>query len=257
MEFIAAKLSGLFLQPLGAAILLLTVALFLGWRRFYRTAFFISAVVLGALWAMSMPITANTMAERLERHFPPQSISEIHTADAIVILGGGLSVAGLSRGVADLGDAGDRVLFAARLYWAGAAPVVIATGGAASDRWVSEAEAMRFLLGLWGVPENVVLTEPLSRTTRENAVRVSELLAAEDLHSVILVTSSFHMSRALASFRAVGTEAVPAATDGRSIRNPAWTLLDWLPDVRALELTSAIVWEWLGIHYYRWRGWID
>jgi uncharacterized SAM-binding protein YcdF (DUF218 family) len=113
---------------------------------------------------------------------------------------------------------------------------------------------MRNLLVELRVPRERILLEEQSRNTRENAVHSADLLKARGFETVLLVTSAFHMRRALAAFRAVGVEAIPAPTDfRRSASKPG--VLAWLPDAEALQRSTIGIKEYLGFWVYRWRGW--
>ncbi|RCX32231.1 YdcF family protein [Thioalbus denitrificans] len=259
MELYLTKILSVFAFPLGAALLLgLLTLLLLLLRRGQALPFFILLLAVGGLWPLSTPYLADRLLGSLEWRNPPAAVESLPQADAIVILGGALEGVQPPRLVPDLGEAADRVLHAARLYRAGKAPRIVVSGG--NLPWdasvASEAEAIRGLLMEWGVPETAVLIEPGSRTTRENAILTRELLEREGLDRVLLVTSAFHMPRALGAFRAVGIEAVPSATDYRASQASSATLLDYLPDAKSLYRSSVAVKEYLGYRYYRLRGWI-
>jgi vancomycin permeability regulator SanA len=114
--------------------------------------------------------------------------------DAIAVLGCRLGEHGRL-----LGTARRRVEHAARLFRDGAAPVVIASGGKV---WfgVSEADAFGAVLIDLGVP--------------------AELSHERGFRKVGIVTSDWHMPRALAAFARFGiaVEACPAATPDPSLR---------------------------------------
>ncbi len=99
-------------------------------------------------------------------------------ADVIVVLGGGLH---------------ERPLRAAELFHLHAAPRIIVTGA-------GDDEINRLILLQNGVPANVIEMEGDSTTTRENAEFTLKRLRAENVHSVILVTTWYHSRRALKTF---------------------------------------------------------
>ena len=96
-----------------------------------------------------------------------------------------------------------------------------------------------------GVP--VRWTEGRSHSTRENARFSAEILAAEGIGRVLLVTHAWHMPRARAAFEGAGLEVVPAPTGFRFW--PDATPSSVLPSARALLDSSLAVHEWIG------RGW--
>jgi uncharacterized SAM-binding protein YcdF (DUF218 family) len=105
-------------------------------------------------------------------------------ADAIVVLGGG---------------SGERPERAAELFKEHAAPRIIVSG-------FGDCEINRRILLKAGVPANAIQMEDRSRTTRENAGFTIQLLHAENIHHVILVTSWYHSRRALLCFEHCATD---------------------------------------------------
>jgi uncharacterized SAM-binding protein YcdF (DUF218 family) len=224
------------------------------WRRIG-----LGVVCLGVLvvWVPATDLFADWIRGTLESRYPPAPAEALPTADAIVVLGGGIGVARPPRVYPDLGDASDRVRHAARLYHAGKAPVIIVSGGTLPwrDRHFREASAMRHLLKSWNVPADSVILESSSANTYENAKWTAGLAAERGIDRVLLITSAFHMRRALATFRRVQMNAIPAATDYR-VGKKHGTLLDLLPSARALAESTTAIREYVGYWVYDWRGWI-
>ena len=210
------------------------------------------------LWVASTPIFADYLGLTLESRYPPVAVGGTPSDDAIVVLGGAVGGPEPPRITLDLTDASDRVLHTARLYRASKAPVVVISGGAipwlGSD--IPEAESMQTLLEEWGVPAASIISESISRNTHDNAVLTKRLLVERGLRRVLLVTSAMHMRRALATFASAGVDAVPAATDFTVTYRDHRTLIDFLPDAKALSHTTDAIKEYIGYAYYRWRGWI-
>jgi uncharacterized SAM-binding protein YcdF (DUF218 family) len=257
MDLYISKLIPLFIYPLGFALGMSVLVMgILGFS--VRLARFFLLVAVTVLWVASTPFFADYLGMTLERGFPPLAVEAIPVADAIVVLGGAVAAPAPPRISIDLSDAADRVLHAARLYRAGKAPVVLVTGGAipwlGSD--IPEAGSMVALLEEWGVPGAAIIAEAASRNTYENAVFSKPLLSEYGLRRVLLVTSALHMRRALATFRTAGIDAVPAATDYTVTYRDWRTVIDFLPDARALSHTTDAIREYVGYVYYRWKGWI-
>ena len=80
------------------------------------------------------------------------------------------------------------------------APLLLLSGGSLWTR-PTEAEQMRGVLSEWGVPDGAMILEDESRNTRENAVASLRLMQQRGLRRALLVTSAFHMPRALAIFQ--------------------------------------------------------
>ena len=85
------------------------------------------------------------------------------------------------------------------------APVIMPCGGLTPGHDRTEAEVMRDLLIARGVPEGIIHLEDRSRVTIENVRNARALLG--DGKRVALVTSDYHVERALDDCRRAGLEA--------------------------------------------------
>ncbi len=253
---LASKIAGSLVLPLNLSILLGLVALVMARRRRGLLASGFGLLALGILVTASLPVVGNALVSSLEREYPPADPAEAPTADAIVVLGGSLATGAPPRRGPELVDASDRILHAARLFRARKAPLVVPSGGRLPWSVVprSEAAEMADLLVEWGVPREAILEEGKARTTSENAVETVKALRARGVRRVLLVTSSLHMRRALASFRAEGLDAIPSPCDARVLVPGARVAIDWVPAPEALEKTHAALWELLGLAFYRVTG---
>jgi uncharacterized SAM-binding protein YcdF (DUF218 family) len=169
---------------------------------------------------------------------------------AILVLGGiGRSPPSTSIREPELGNGSDRVWLAAQLYHTGLAPKIIASGGSfeTSDGTVlvPEAELMRTLLLDFGVPTDAILLEPRSRNTRENASESRKLLGDQD--NVALVTSAYHMPRAMREMQLAGIHAFAFPSGFLIPRKGRPAFQQWVPSLGALRLATQAIKEWLGI----------
>jgi uncharacterized SAM-binding protein YcdF (DUF218 family) len=177
--------------------------------------------------------------------------------DAIIVLGSGVrTVHGRSQraGLLTIGGAA-RVLEAAHLYRElGSRPWVISSGGASPGfETIPESEAMRDMLVQLGVPADRILLESESHTTHEEAMLIRPMLDRLCATSVVLVTVDIHMRRSLDTFRRAGIHPVPAVA--RDPLASQWWLLSVLPTNQGLEFGSEVLHEYLGLLWYRIRGW--
>lgn len=262
MSVLLPKFISLFLYPLGLIWLLLGAALLLKRKPAWRRAALLLALAL--IWVGGNRWVATGLVRSLEwQYLPPDPLPQ---AEAIVVLGGGTLPALYPRSTVEIGGAGDRLIYAAHLYHRGAAPHILVSGGyiaALSERSAPASEDMAELLVMLGVPETAIWQEAESRNTYENAFYSRAFLEERGIDRIILVTSAFHMPRAVGLFRAQGMDVIPAPTD-YSVTQAGWEqlwqpnltaqLFNFFPDVSNLDDTTRVIKEYLGILLYRLRG---
>lgn len=124
------------------------------------------------------------------------------TNDAILLLGYELD--GQDRAAQELCL---RVQAAAAAYAQGQSRVIVACGGAAPGHDITEAAVMARLLREAGVPESAVVLEDQSQNTMENMRFAAQKLGGEKDRRVLVVTSDYHLRRAVMTARRVGFRA--------------------------------------------------
>lgn len=245
MSLILNKLLPVVVLPLGLALGLLAAALWKPRRWLIATAF-------GLLWIASMPAVATLLISGLEDTHPPLRLDETPTADAIVCLSGSLRV-GRTGDTLEYGDGFDRFARSVDLYRAGRAPRVVYTRG--SIPWLAhrppEGEVLRPLAIERGVPEEAIVLTDLAGNTRAEARGVAALAREHGWKRVILVTTAWHLPRAVDLFEEEGLEVVPFPCDWQVDRDAPLHPLDFVPDGAALGATQTALREHLGRLFYR------
>ena len=125
-------------------------------------------------------------------------------------------------------------------------PMLIPSGGKGNDEKISEAEAMEKYLLDKGIPKENIIKEDQSRTTMENLINSKKIIdEREGRKYTALVTSNYHVYRALRYCRKIGLKCV-------GIGSPvAWYY--W---------PSALIREYIAVHSEKKRfiilvlGWI-
>ncbi len=258
-----SKLLPLFLYPLGAICLLLIIALGLIWLKSKWTPAVIGAALI-ILLLSGNSWTSHWLVKSLEWQNIPSG--ELPTADAIVVLGGGIRAQAYPRPDVDFSDAGDRVWYGAELYHAGKAPKIIVSGGRIIWQGSSspEADDLQKLLVKMGVPQSDIIPEGKSLNTRDNAVYVKEILQQYHFHKILLVTSAMHMPRSMGIFKKLEIEAIAAPTDYRisqleldqpNSHNES-AILALVPNEEDFSLTTGALREYIGIWVYKIKGWM-
>jgi uncharacterized SAM-binding protein YcdF (DUF218 family) len=263
MFVILSKFLPLFIYPLGLVFILLLFALLL--RRKEKTRNILIVLSLLILWLSSTSLVSENLARSLEwRYFPPK---EIPSADVIVVLGGGTEAIVYPRSGVEVNGAGDRVLYAARIFKEGKAAHILLTGGEIS--WMNSttstpAGEMAEILQFLGVPQNALWLENKSQNTRENAVFSKNILDDKAIKKILLITSASHMPRAAAVFQKLGIEVIPLPVDYSTTQvDNSSNKQDWLgqvfgllPSAGNLSGTTNALKEYLGIFTYWLRGWL-
>lgn len=191
------------------------------------------------------------LTRTLESQFPPQPVVQQPTADAIVVLGGGLASQRPGE-TTQLSSHADRLWAAAQLYKAQKAPLILISGG---SEGTPESVLAAEILQAWGIPLSAILTEEISRDTHQNALFSERILVRKHLHSILLVTSALHMPRAFATFRKTGLEVHAVPTDFQITEDVPGVLLRLIPSPNALSDSAAALKEHLGLAVYRNRQW--
>ena len=261
MSFWLSKLLPQLLYPLGLGLLLQSLALL---QRRRRCAPGLSATALLLITLPSLPLVSEALLRPLEQQATALTPHPVPPADAVLVLGGGIRPAGPGGMGVEVGDAGDRLLTGVRLMRQGLAPTLITSGGrvsfSAADPTPSEAVLAQQLALELGIPAQAILLNPSSRTTAEEAKAIQALAASRGWQRLLLVTSAFHMRRALASFRHSGSplEIIPVACDYRLMPSGKPTLqslgLGLIPSAQALEQSTMVLKEHLGLLIYRLRN---
>jgi uncharacterized SAM-binding protein YcdF (DUF218 family) len=241
-----------FVLPPGGPIVLVVLGVLL-LRRRPRVGRSLALAGAVALWLASLPIVSGALVTLLGGA-RPLDLARARSADAIVILGGGVRSEALEYGGDTLGRLTlERVRYGAFLARQTGLPILV-TGGAPEPGVRSEADLMREALEReYGLP--VRWADDRARNTRENAANVAGLLAADGKRRVVLVMHGFDVRRAKRQFEDTGIEVVAAPT-----QVPRWDdlqLSDFLPAVAALQASHFALYEILALGRDAGKRWLS
>lgn len=217
--------------------------------------------LMAAAWSLLLLCACPPLSFHLERSLVElgerwPSRSQLETApppQAIFVFSGGIE--GSAVPGAPLGTSSRERLHATLLAaqrWPEA--VVVFSGGPRPGQNIGSGSRMReeaIALGL--APDRIVL-EAAARDTRGNALNCVAIAASRQWTRVALVTSPVHMARSRGALARAGLETVPEFPAAVRVARFEWT--DWAPDAGALQRTTAALHEWIGLAYYKLRGWI-
>ena len=266
------KIVGFLVSPIGGAIAGGVIAVVCARLGRKRLATWIGVITVAWLWLWMTPIMTWVVGVPLEREFLVDGrvpmVESFPEADAIVLLGGSMGIETNMSSYAEMATSADRVWQAARLFKAGKAGEIIATGDYAKDTTLP-------LLKEFGVGEEAVSFLD-ARTTEEEAKGIRELFSRVEGEEgsrkerkerkddsrveggegkILLVTSAWHMKRARLMFKkyAPGIEVVcaPADFENTFMAEKTSLLKMLLPDPNVFMLNSVAFHEWVGIVGYK------
>ena len=254
--FLLSKLLPLLLLPLGLALLLLLWAAVRGGRAPVLAA-------LGILWLFATPLTAEGLWRVLERPYQRQTAAALLARRpvapaAVVVLGTGRHPAPGPARASEWTDA-DRFFGGLEAYQQlrgeGLRPRLIFTGGwwPTQPGLPPEGDVLRQRAISLGLPPADLLSTARVRNTAEEARAIAALLPRGA--TVVLVTSAFHLPRAVRLFEREGLRVLPFPVDfqasgawaGSPLRDP----LNWLPSAEGLARSSRALREAIGRTLYR------
>ncbi|WP_104203777.1 YdcF family protein [Billgrantia saliphila] len=231
----------LLLLPPTLNVLLVVLGLALSPRRLLG-ALLVMLGLLGLL-LLATPMASHALRQGLEPYATPAP-AQVARAEAIVILGGGRDYVSPEFGWGDApaNATWRRLAYGTYLHRRTELPILV-SGGRVHGEETAEASLMAAALrDVFDV--KVRWLEGESRSTAENARFSAEMLRADGIDSVALVSQAWHLPRAVAEFEAAGLAVVPAPTEFTS--PPPEGLEAWLPRAYHLNQSTRALNEWLG-----------
>ncbi|MBZ6079270.1 YdcF family protein [Microvirga puerhi] len=254
MFYYASKIFWFFATPsnllISFVLLGLLISLSKRWRRFGTGLALVATVATVALGLL--PISS-ALLRPLEERFPMFRDDGSRPIDGIILLGGAVEAAdSLSRGSLVANESAERVLDTITLAHRYPQAKILISGGGGTVFGDGAAEApviASYFKGI-GIDPARIIIEDRSRTTAENATFTREFIAPEQAGRWLLVTSAWHMPRAVGVFRKAGLDVIPYPVDYRTgasegFYRPFAFISDGL---RRLDVAAK---EWAGlIGYY-------
>lgn len=106
----------------------------------------------------------------------------------------------------------ERINHAIELYEQGYVHILLFTGGKGQTGKLTEAEVAAQYARLQGIPDEAILLETTSTNTVENLVNAQQLATTHDLNTFLIVSTPFHMKRAMSIAADLGMEAYTSPT---------------------------------------------
>ena len=252
MFFWLSKLLWMVASPFNLLLVGLLAGSLLLWTRWQRLGRGLIGVTVGAATLVAVLPLGELLLIRLEDRFPVVA-EPAAPVDGIVVLGGVVNqVLTRSRGQMAIGGAVERLTELATLARMHPQAKIVFTGGSGDPfaQDLKEADVLEPLLLTLGLDPARIILENQSRNTYENAVYARELAAPAAEERWVLVTSAFHMPRAVGCFRRAGWgNLVPYPVDFHFAPGQRFGLGFDLG--RGLGWLQAGLHEWLGLIFYR------
>jgi len=209
-------------------------------------------LIIGLLffYVFSITPTGDLILLPLENQYPPLKKNELNKADKIVLLLGGKE--------SDVLRASEVLrIYVQSSKFKAQSPKIIVSGITPLNPERNEAEDVKEFLVEWGISLEDIILENQSRNTFESAKNIKELVGEEPF---FLVTSAYHMPRAIKTFQKVGTNPIPAPTDFKTKKTLYqdkfdtvynYNLLDFFPSFGGLGKLDLAFHEYFGILFYK------
>jgi uncharacterized SAM-binding protein YcdF (DUF218 family) len=219
-------------------------------RRFGRWILTLNALICMALASSSL---SDTLMTPLENRFPIPTELPAHI-DGIVVLGGAIdSETSLARNQITLTADGMRLTTAIEIARAHPEARIVFTGGSGQlGGEIPEAPfAKRFFVDM-GIDPTRITIESKSRNTYENAIFTKALIDPKPDQTWVLITSAFHMPRAVGVFRKAGWPVIPYPVAYHSIPGPfELAMPEFIENAGDINYAAK---EWAGLLAYRLLG---
>lgn len=248
--FLLSKLLSALTQPITWVISVWLLGLLVVGRR-RRLALFMLWSAFALTILLGFQKFPEALLRKLEGRYPVMSVISNDKFVGIIVLGGatGSSRIYSTHGQVPLDSASERMTVPVALMKAQPKLALIFTGGEGRliATGTTEAQLAKIFFEQQGVDMSRATFEGRSRTTRENAQRVSELLGERCKLPWVLVTSAWHMPRSMAEFEGVGCNVTAYPVDFRTGDETPWSEYSMAHSILAWQTALH---EMLGLFVY-------
>lgn len=245
---VTEKLITALVLPCGAIWVLLFSFSLLAFFLKNRTVGFLGLLAFAAYTVLGSGYLSNALAARIERPFRNIDPLKQEPFDKVILLGGGGSIGSNSRPQGN--RSGDRLILAASLYHQGITPTVICTGTSIQglgENGMGPGQVSAAVLQSLGVPADAIEFGE-GRTTAEELANLKRQLGDQP-QRIGIVTSAWHLSRALRLAEHQGLKLIPLPADFMAgkvrSRTNAELIKDCIPEADSLLATTALLKEHL------------
>lgn len=254
MFFVFSKILNFLLNPFFWILVLLLWSLATK-NLIKRKRLIFSAIIL--VFVLGNGVIVNEVGVLTEKKWRNIAKEHIKYPDTAVLLGGFcFKDEDLNR--TSFAESSDRFLQILKLFQSGQISTLVISGGSGSltKPNVKESKLVEEYLKEGQFRTQGLFIETKSKNTFENAQYTKELIGINN-PKILLVTSAFHMGRAMKVFRKAGFEPEPFPTHFlfEPIRNYNIDTVI-IPNARNFQKWELLIKEWLGTLVYKLQGYL-
>lgn len=259
MFYYVSKIVWFFATPSNLLLSLILLGLVLAlFRRMRGLGIGLALAMTVTTIALGLLPVATYLMMPLEERFP-QFHDDGRPVDGIVLLGGAVDASdSLARGRISANEAAERVLDTIELAhrYPGARILISGGGGTVFGDGAGEAPVIADYFRSIGIEPGRILVEDRSRTTSENALYSRELVTPRAGERWLLVTSAWHMPRAVGVFEKAGFAVTAYPVDFRTAGGSG-NLRPFAFVSDGLRRLDVVTKEWAGLVGYYLTGRTD
>jgi uncharacterized SAM-binding protein YcdF (DUF218 family) len=197
------------------------------------------------VYVASIAPVADALLAPLEGRFAPLSdVQDLPPVRYIVVLGSGYAPRdGIPITAALEGDGLSRIAEGVRLMRQIHGARLVVSGGAVDNRTAAAVGYAQFAVD-FGIDADSIVKLDKSLDTAEEASSIAALVGQAPF---ILVTSAYHMPRAVRLLQLAGAHPIPAPTGQLTSRQIEWAPQGWIPHSSSLHKTERALHEYIGM----------
>lgn len=249
MFFLQKLISISILSPVPFIVILFLIGISNIRDRKYKSGFLLF-LISGAIYLFSCEFFTDPIILNLEKKYPVISKENIEKGEVYILLGGGI-LTDTAGGNVPAKNVYPRILETAKLYNKSPKKIFISGGSPLQNKQSESSVYKKELLSL-GIPEEDILIEEKSNTTKENSTYIKWIMNEKNIKSGIIITSAVHMPRSMEVFKDYELVFYPAPCDFTA-HIKKQNFLAYIPQFKVFKDLYSAFWEYVGLVYYKIR----
>ncbi len=249
--FLLGKLLGLLTQPLNWVALCLLLGLLVLGRKPRLGRGLLATALVALLLIGWQPLPDGGLRALESRYAELAPDADLSGYAGVILLGGAMGTGYVAQAHRQpiVNDSAERMVAAAAILLRYPKMPMVFTGGEGTffGTGLTEAERAQVFFNNLNIANDQVRYESASRTTYENAILTAQMPGVQKARPWLLLTSAWHMPRAMATFEKAGWNVTPYPVDFRTGSSTPWTEYDL---ARGAERWDLLLHELVGYFSY-------